>query len=71
MNNNFDNIEEMKELIVDELSECEFDNNFRCEKCSELEQCYYKASTKSSHEFADSLDYGGYDFEDEFWENLG
>ena len=71
MNNNFDNIEEMKELIVDELSECEFDNNFRCEKCSELEQSYYKASTKSSHEFADSLDYGGYDFEDEFWENLG
>ena len=30
MNNNFDNVEEMKELIVDELSECEFDNNFRC-----------------------------------------
>lgn len=28
MNNNFDNVEEMKELIVDELSECEFDNNF-------------------------------------------
>lgn len=53
MNNNFDNVEEMKELIVDELSECEFDNNFRCEKCSELEQCYYKASTKSSHEFAE------------------
>ena len=70
MNNNFDNVEEMKELIVDELSECEFGNNFRCEKCSELEQCYYKASTKLSHEFADSLDYGGYDSEDEFWENL-
>ena len=29
MNNNFDNVGEMKELIVDELSECEFDNNFR------------------------------------------
>ena len=70
MNNNFDNVEEMKELIVDELPECEFDNNFRCEKCSELEQCYYKASTKSSHEFTESLDYGGYDSEDEFWENL-
>lgn len=37
MNNNFDNVEGMKELIVDELSECEFDSNFRCEKCSELE----------------------------------
>lgn len=53
------------------FSECEFDNNFRCEECSELEQCYYKAFTKSSHEFAESLDYGGYDSEDEFWENLG
>lgn len=62
MNNNFNTIEEMKELIIDELSECE--------ECSELEQCYYKAFTKSSHEFAESLDYGGYDSEDEFWENL-
>nr|DAX13891.1 MAG TPA: hypothetical protein [Bacteriophage sp.] len=70
MNNNFDNVEEMKELIVDELSKCEFDSNFRCEECSELEQCYCKASTKSSHKFAESLDYGGYDSEDEFWENL-
>lgn len=52
MNNNF---EEMKELIVDELSECEFDSNFRCEECPKLEQCYYKASTKSSHEFAEKF----------------
>ena len=52
MNNNFDNVEEMKELIIDELSECEFDSNFRCEECSELEQCYCKASTKSSNECA-------------------
>ena len=70
MNNNFDNVEEMKELIIDELSECEFDSNFICEECSELEQCYYKASTKWSNEFEESLDYGGYDSEDEFWENL-
>ena len=70
MNNNFENIEEMKGLIVDELSECEFDNDFKCEECSELEQCYYKASIKSSHEFAESLDYCGYDSEDEFCVNL-
>ena len=70
MTNNFENIEEMKELIVDELAECEIYNNFRCEEGSELEQCYCKASTKSPHEFAESLDYGGYDSEDEFWENL-
>ncbi len=70
MNNNFNNIEEMKELIENELLECELDDNFKCEECPELERCYYKASTKLSHEFAESLDYGGYDSEDEFWENL-
>ena len=29
-----------------------------------------KASTKSAHEFAESIDYGDYDSEEEFWENL-
>lgn len=70
MNSKLNNVEEMKELITDELSECELDKNFKCEECSELEQCHYKASTKLSHEFAESLDYGGYDSEDDFWENL-
>ena len=70
MKNNFDNIDEMVELIQDELPKCEYDENFNCKKCSELEECYYKASTKSSHEFAESIDYGGYDSEEEFWENL-
>lgn len=70
MNENFDNVEEMKELIENELSECELNDNFKCEECPEIEQCHYKASTKSSHEFAESLDYGGYDSEDEFCENL-
>ena len=69
MNNNFDNVEEMKELIIDELSECEFDSNFRCEECSELEQCYCKASSCNS-EWAKSIDYGGCDTEEEFWEQL-
>lgn len=55
MNNNFDNLEEMKELIKNELSECELDDNFKCEECPELEQCYYKASTKLSHEFAERV----------------
>lgn len=70
MKNNFDNIDEMIELIQDEFSKCEFGENFNCKNCSELEECYYKASTKSSHEFAKSIDYGGYDSEEEFWENL-
>lgn len=70
MKNNFYNIDEMVELIRDELPKCEYDENFNCKECSELEECYYKASTKSSHEFAESIDYGGYDSEEEFWENL-
>lgn len=70
MKNKFENIDEMIELIQGELSDCEFDDNFNCKNCSELEECYYKASAKSSHEFAESLDYGGYDSEEEFWENL-
>ena len=66
----FDNIDEMVELIQDELPECEYDENFNCKECSELEECYYKASTKSEHEFAESVNNGGYDSEEEFWENL-
>ena len=70
MKNNFDNINEIVELIQDELPKCEYDENFNCKECSELEECYYKASVKSAHEFAESIDYGGYDSEEEFWENL-
>lgn len=70
MNEQFNNISDMKDLIMEEFSKCEINENFLCEKCSELEQCYVKAASKASHEFAKSLDYGGYDTEEEFWENL-
>ena len=70
MKNNFDNIDEMVELIQDELPKCEYDENFNCKECSELEECYCKESAKSAHEFAESIDYDGYDSEEEFWENL-
>ena len=70
MKNNFDNINEMVELIQDELPECEYDENFNCKECSELEECYCKASVKSAHEFAESVNNGGYGSEEEFWENL-
>ena len=70
MSDDFENIDEMIDVINDELTECEFNMNFDCKSCSELETCYFKASTKSNHEFAESIDYGGYDSEEEFWENL-
>lgn len=70
MKNSFDNINEMVELIINELPKCEFEESFNCKYCTELEECYYKASTKSAHEFAESVYNGGYDSEEEFWENL-
>lgn len=70
MKNDFENINEMIDVITDELTECELDDNFQCSDCCDLEQCYFKATTKANHEFAESLDYGGYDSEEEFWENL-
>lgn len=70
MRKQFNDIAEMKELVVEELSECNMNSNFICEKCCELEQCYTKATSKSSHKFAESIDYGGYDTEEEFWESL-
>ena len=63
-------IDDMKQLITDELSECYNDCDFHCANCCDLEECYSKASIKSNHEFAESIDYGGYDSEEEFWDEL-
>ena len=64
---------EMKQLIDDELYEvdgygvyCEHD----CMDCGDLEFCYTVALQKLNHEYAESLDFGGYDTEDEFWEQI-
>ena len=70
MKNNFDNINEMVELIQDELPKCEYDENFNCKECSELKECYCKAYDKSAHEFAESVNNGGYNSEEDFWESL-
>lgn len=63
-------IDEMKERIMDELSECDNDREFDCANCCDLEECFSKASIKSEHEFAESINYGGYDSEEEFWDEL-
>jgi len=46
---------------------CPVDN---CQKCNEIEECYTKAVIVSNQTFAESIDYGGYDSEEEFWDNL-
>ena len=41
-----------------------------CRNCSEIDECYSEAIALSNHEFVKSINYGGYDTEEEFWDNL-
>lgn len=43
-----------------------------CENCDieQIEKCYYKANDICNDTFAESIDYGGCDSEEEFWEQL-
>ena len=44
-------------------------NNYDCSTCCEIEECYYDAVSIENSLYAESIDYGGYDSEDEFWEH--
>ena len=59
-------IDEIKDFVSDE--ECF--NNRDCMNCEDIESCYWKANRRCNSAFASSIGYGGYDSEDEFWENL-
>jgi hypothetical protein len=41
-----------------------------CSNCVDIEDCYREANTRCNSEFAKSIDYGGCDSEEEFWEML-
>lgn len=41
-----------------------------CINCSMFEDCYMEAIKRCNTGYAKSIDYGGYDFEDEFWEQI-
>lgn len=43
-----------------------------CENCDsgQIEECYYKANQYCNDIFAESIDYGGYETAEEFWDNL-
>lgn len=45
-------------------------NDFRCESCCYKEECYNLANQRCNSEFAENINYGGYDTEEEFWEQL-
>ena len=68
-------LESMADLIIDYISkrECKEDligNDYDCVNCGNIEECYMEANSLCNSEFAESINYGGYDSEEEFWENL-
>lgn len=67
-------LEYMADFISDYISkqECEdiMANNHDCKNCSCIDDCYGLANNKCNSEWAESIDYGGCDSEEEFWEQL-
>lgn len=51
------------------IPNCDLEN---CDRCSDeqIEECYLIASSNCNSEFARSINYGGYNSEGEFWDNL-
>jgi hypothetical protein len=47
--------------------ECEHNN---CENCSFIEECNAETIKRANIGFASAIGYGGYDTEDEFWEQI-
>jgi hypothetical protein len=68
-------IEEKKSLIKGYITEeeCNYDCDdeiFDCESCSNFKECCMKAEIRCNVEFAESMDYGGYDTPEDFWEQI-
>jgi len=64
-----ENLEEKLEVIKygDTYSKC-VDKD--CENCSDLEECYSRTNEELNDKYAKSLDYGGFDSAEEFWEQV-
>lgn len=68
-------LESMTDLITDYISkrECKEDligNDYGCVNCGNIEECYMEANSRCNSEWAESINYGGCNTEDEFWEQL-
>lgn len=68
-------LESMADLITDYISEreCKEDiigNDYDCVNCENIEECHMKANSRCNSEFAENINYGGYDSEEKFWEQL-
>ena len=69
MSKDMENLEEKLEVIKygDTYSKC-VDKD--CENCSDLEECYSRTNEELNDKYAKSLDYGGFDSAEEFWEQV-
>ena len=63
-------LEHMSELISDYTSHDECDYDMKCKNCECINECYIEANNRCNSEWAESIDYGGYSSEEEFWEQL-
>lgn len=64
-----------KKIIKDYITEleCRFNCDgemFDCDCCCNLKECYVKAIIRCDEEFAKSVDYGGCNDEEDFWEQI-
>lgn len=74
-NEDYEGKEITKDIIEDYLDntdcvEMSGGNNFDCVSCEYIDECATIANDRCNSEFAESINYGGYDTEEEFWENL-
>ena len=69
-NYNESNLIHMSDMTSDYISEKECDYDMDCKNCECTDDCYIKANNWCNGEFAESIDYGGYDTEEELWEQL-
>lgn len=63
-------LDKTPEITIDYISESECCYDFNCKKCCNLEDCLINAHTRCNSEFAESIDFGCCDSEDESWEQL-
>lgn len=72
MKNKYDKIEleHMSNLISDYVDNEECNCDMDCKNCENIDECYMKANNRCNSEWAESIDYGGCDSEEEFWEQL-
>ena len=68
-------IKEKKDLITSYITEqeCEYTGDsdlFECFTCSSLNECYTKSCEICNSEFANSVNYGGCNTEEEYWNQI-